>query len=329
MGKSKSKVLKYYYGVPHAHTAFSTGRGTPYDAFEHAKHNGLDFMAVTDHNSFLSKELYINNNQVSRWNASLYFRDKFQRKNEDFLPLLGFETHTESFGHFNIINPNTFFAGTLRNINLLVLWMLNNPDAIVTINHPHKNILYLEYNQLLNKIITSVEVGNGSMPNKYIRHDKYYYKLLDMGWKLGAINGQDNHRLNFGDSENLTVFLAYSLTTENIINAFRERRTYSTESRTLKMYFTINDNFMGKEIELENNKVRFMVYADDIRVKITSIDIITNNGTIVKTISDINLNSIKYMYEHEHLENETWYVVRIYQDGHRIAISSPIFIKNS
>ena len=328
MGKSKSNVLKYYYGIPHAHTAFSTGRGTPYDAFEYAKNNGLNFIAITDHNSFLSKELYINNHQTSRWHASLYFRDKFRKKNDNFLPLVGFETRTSSFGDFNIINSNTFFSGTLSEVNLLVLWMLNNPDAVITINHPHKNILYLKYNEILNRVITSIEVGNGCIPNKYVRHDKYYYSLLDMGWKLGAINSQDNHRMNFGDSENLTAFLAYDLTTQNLIDAFRERRTYSTESRTLKMYFTINSNYMGKIIKLENNRIRFMIFAEDVRVKITSIDIITNNGVVIKNISDINLNSIKYLYDHEHLSKETWYVVRIYQEGHRLSISSPIFIEN-
>ncbi|MGL4107137.1 CehA/McbA family metallohydrolase [Clostridium sp. LP20] len=325
MGK-KTKELAYYYGIPHAHTAFSTGRGTPYDAFEYSKNNGLDFLAITDHNSFLSKEIYVNNKQITRWSAIHYFIDKFKKKNDNFLPIIGFETRTSPYGDFNIINSNTFFTGVLKELNLLILWMLNNPDAIVTLNHPHKNVLDLKYNPVLNKVITSVEVGNGSFPHKYIRHDKYYYSLLDMGWKLGAINSQDNHRMNFGDSENLTAFLGYNLDKENLIEAFRERRTYSTESRTLRMYFTINDKFMGQEISTEDNKLRFMVYAEDIKIRINHIEIVTNKGVVVKKISDINLNSIKYLYEHERNENENWFLIRIYQDGNRISISSPIFI---
>lgn len=327
MGKSKSKSLKYFYGIPHAHTAFSTGRGTPYDAYEYAKNNGLNYLVVTDHNSFLSKEIYINNKARTRWIASNYFLEKFKKKNSEFLPLLGFETRTTIYGDFNIINPNTFFTGIVKNLNLIVIWMLNNPDAFIILNHPHKNILDLKYNEILNKMISSIEVGNGSFPHKYIRHDKYYYAMLDMGWKLGAVNGQDNHRLNFGDGENLTVFLAYDLNKDSLIDAFRNRRTYSTESRTLKMYFTINEQFMGSEIFLSDNKLRFMIYAEDIRVKINNIEIVSNKGRIVKRISDINLNSIKYLYEHEHEEDETWYVIRLYQDGNRMALTSPIFIQ--
>ena len=60
----------------------------------------------------------------------------------------------------NIINSSRFFTGTVNNMQLLILWMLNNPTAFISINHPHKQIENLEYNPILNKLITSIEVGN-------------------------------------------------------------------------------------------------------------------------------------------------------------------------
>ena len=80
--------------------------------------------------------------------------EKAKKKFENFAPLLGFETKT-TYGNINIINCNRFFTGFLNNINLLVLWMLNNPDSVVTINHPSRAIFALEYSELINKIITS------------------------------------------------------------------------------------------------------------------------------------------------------------------------------
>lgn len=330
LGKSKknNKPLKYFYGIPHCHTAFSTGRGTPYDAFEYGKNNGLDFMIITDHNSYLGKDIYWNNKQVSRWNILNAMTERFSKKAESFLPMIGFETKTSIYGDFNIINSSTFFTGVIKDLKLLLLWMLNNPESIVTINHPHKNITYLEYNELLNKIITSIEVGNGSYPNKYIRHDKYYYYLLDKGWKLGAINSQDNHRVNFGDSDNLTGVLCYDLDATSLIEAFRLRRTFSAESRTLNMYFTINDNLMGDEITLSDDTLRFMIFVEDIKIKIKSIEIVSNKSTIIKKIDNINLNSIKYLYDHHHDEKETWFLIRVWQYDNRLSISSPIFINN-
>lgn len=327
MGKSKIKSFKYYYGIPHSHSIFSTGRGTPYDAFEHAYNKGLDFLIITDHNNYLQKEITLHHKHISKWIASSTMINSFSKKFENFLPLLGFETQSTNLGDFNIINSNTFFTGTIKDIKLLVLWMYNNPNAFVTINHPHKNILNLPYNELINKIITSIEVGNGSTPNKYNRHDKYYYALLDKGFKLGAINGQDNHRLNFGDNENLTVFLGRELTKESLVNAFRQRLTYSTESKTLQLLFSINDSIMGEEILISSPKIKFQIILEDPKRKINSIEIVTNNNTVIKKISKLNLNSIKYIYEHTTQDNETWFLIRVYQEGFKMAVSSPIFKK--
>lgn len=326
LAKVKNKTLRFFYGIPHSHTAFSTGQGTPYNAFDYANKNGLDFLAITDHNSYLSKNCYINDNSISRWEASNNMALRFKKKYEDFVPLIGFEANT-AYGYFNIINCNRFFTGLLSNSNLLVLWMLNNPDSFITINHPNQKIFMLEYNELLNKLITSIEVGNGTFPERYIRYDKYYYVLLDRGFKLGAINGQNNHILNFGDNENLTVIVSEELTSSNIIDAFRKRTTYSTESRTLKLYFTIDDCFMGGIIKITNKKMRFMVYVEDNRININSIEIVSNKNTVIKKVSDINLKSIKYLYEHELVGFESWFLIRIYQSGNRISISSPIFIE--
>lgn len=326
MGKNKTNHLNFYYGIPHAHTFFSTGKGSPYDAYEYSKENGLDFLAITDHNSLLIKESSTNHKITSKWIISLSMLDKFKKKNDNFLPLLGFEAKTSIYGDLNIINSNTFFTGIINNLTLLTLWMLNNPNSVITINHPHKSVLLLEYNEVLNKLITSIEVGNGIFPKKYLRHDKYYYQLLDKGWKLGAINGQDNHRINFGDSDNLTVILATELNKNTFIEAFRKRATYSTESKTLELYYTINSSLMGSEIFIEHTKMKFSIVAEDLKNKIISIEIVTNKNTIIKKVENINLNSIKYLYEHEYNLGESWYIVRIYQEGNRLAISSPIFI---
>lgn len=334
MGKKKifscnfdRKNLHYYYGIPHAHTSFSTGRGNPLEAFEYGMDNGLDFMMLTDHNSFLTRELLFEGENHSKWNISNTICERLKRKNENFLPIIGFETRTDPFGDFNIINSNNFFTGIVKDLKLLVLWILNNPNSFVILNHPHKNVLNLDYSPLLNKIITSVEVCNGSPPRKYLRSEKYYYILLDNGWKLGAVNGQDNHRINFGDSENLTCIITNRLDESNLIDAFRCRRTYSTESRTLKLHFTLNDYFMGSEIEASaNTSLRFEIFLEDIIYKIEYIEIITNGGKVLKKSSLLNLNKIKYLYHHIREPIETWYLIKIIESNGKIAYSSPIFI---
>lgn len=328
--KVKEKVdiknLKFYYGIPHAHCVFSTGRGTPLEAFEYARHNGLNFLILTDHNNYLTGSVRIKGSQLSKWDAAKFICARYNKKHESFLPLIGFESKTNPFGDINIVNSNRFFTGTVNNLQLLVLWMINNPSAFISINHPHKSIQTLEYNSLLNKIITSIEVGNGSPPNKYIRYEKYYYYLLDKGWKLGAINGQDNHRMNFGDDENLTCMIANELTTSSLVTAFRNRRTYSTESHSLIMYFTVNEYFMGDILPYnDDEELRFTIFAEDLKYRIKEISIISNKGTVIKNIPNLHLNRIRYIYNHIPLPTEHWYIVKVTLDNNKIAISSPIF----
>lgn len=332
MGKKKSiknnlniDDFKFYYGIPHAHCGFSTGVGTPIEAFDHARHNGLNFLILTDHNNYLTETLSVKGSKLSKWDTAKYLSARYNKKHDNFLSIIGFESKTTSFGDINIINSIRFFTGTVNNFQLLVLWMLNNPKSFISINHPHKTIEHLDFNPLLNKLITCIEVGNGSYKKKYSRYEKYYYTLLDKGWKLGAINSQDNHKMDFGDEDNLTCVIASELTTTSLIDAFRNRRTYSTESRTLTMYFSINDGFMGDVIPFESEKLQFSIYANDQVNKILELDIISTNGTIIKKISNLNLNKVKYLYMHEPLINEKWYLIRVHLEHNKIALSSPIF----
>lgn len=315
----KTKSMRYYYGNLHAHTNFSTGQGTPYYDYSYSKRNHLDFLAVTDLNSYLIS--------YSRWQNTLKMMERFKKNYSDFAPLNGFEVKSV-FGDLSIINCDKFFTGDIKNINLLVLWMINNKNAIVTIVSPTEKILSINYSKPLDNIITSYEVCTGIYPKKYFRNEKYYYKLLDKGFKLGAINGQDNHIINFGSSENTTCIISESLRTECVIDALRNRRCYSTESRTLRFYFRIDDCFMGGIFTPVKKSINFEIFAQDIRLDIVTIEIVSSNNTIVKRITNINLKSVKYMYRHEREEFEKWFVVRIYQKNNRVAISSPVFISD-
>lgn len=333
MGKKKSKnnivfdqnKIRFYYGIPHSHSNYSTGRGTPTELYEYAAKCGLDYLFITDHNDFLNNKSS-KDGSSTKWQSLISICNKFKKSHDDFLPVVGFECKTQSYGDFNVINSKNFFTGTLKDLRLLTLWMINNPTAFISINHPHKNIMDIPYDPIFNNIITSIEVCNGNPSAKITYHEKYFFQLLDCGWKLGAINGQDNHRVNFDESDNLTVYIGNELSKEALIDAFRMHRTYSTESRFLRLYFTINNNFMGESIVTNNKKLKFLIFAEDVKYRIKDIEIITNGGKLIKSINNINLNSIKYLYEHIPAENESWYVIKVYQSNGKIAITSPIFI---
>lgn len=334
VGKQKSKNsegikiegLKHFYGIPHCHTNYSTGKSTPLEALEYAKNNGLDFIIITDHNDYLEDKVYYKSNVLSKWEALRKYIDYYNKKNKSFLAIQGFEVHSNYHGHINIINSNFYFKGTLKNIQNLLFWFVANNKTLGGFNHPDKSILNIEYSKDLNNYIRYIEVGNGVFPQKYKRYDKLYFALLDQGWKLGAINSQDNHKLNYGDSENLTVVLCDELNKKSIIEAINNLMVYSTESKSLKLIFSINNHIMGSSIHYdEKTELNFTIIAEDKINKIDKIEVITSNYKVIKSLKDMHQERIRYIFKLPINKSEKYYVAKVYMKD-KIALSSPIFI---
>ncbi|MGG7076922.1 histidinol phosphatase [Clostridium sardiniense] len=320
------KDINVFYGIPNCYTSYSLGSASPNDTLNYTYRNHLDFLMVTDQNSFLTKSVSYDGHSTTRWNSSYNTCRKFSRKKDNFIALQGFEAKTIPYGDINVINSNNFFTGDIKDINLLIFWMINNPDAFIIIKRPIKSILSLPYNKVLNNMITSVEVCSGAFGERYNRREKYYFKLLDIGWKLGAINSQSTGNLDFGNYDNVTGVLLPKLSRSTLIECFRNRNTFSSESRSLSFYFFANDMLMGGIIPSNCDTIDFSILLEDKYYLIEKIEIITNGGEILHSVQDIKLNKIKYLYSHKLEDNQSWFVIKVYQEGTRIAISSPIFI---
>lgn len=313
--------LNFFYGIPHCHTNISTGKATVNECIDLAIKNNLDFIIITDHNSYLQSA-------VSKWSNLLKTINKSNKKASNFIAIHGFEVHSK-WGHFNIINSPNYFLGTISNIYSLLLWCLKDENTVISLNHPNSEALSIPYSSVANSCITNLEVGNGIFDKKYTKHDKTYYEMLDLGWQLSAINGQDNHKLNIGREENVTCIISNSFSTESIIEAFKKHRTFSTESKSLKLYFTINDTFMGSTLNLTKNNdiLSFYIYAYDSLRKISKIQIISSKAKIVKEINNLDLHTIRFMHEKNNDIDEKWYIVKVIFVDKREGISSPIFIR--
>ncbi|MCY6484330.1 CehA/McbA family metallohydrolase [Clostridium aestuarii] len=315
----------FYYGIPHAHTSYSTGRGTPLEAFKYAYKRGLDFLIITDHSKSLGKKITYNSKQRSKWHATEEQTIKFIKKGKHFLSLRGFEVSSNHYGDFNVINSANFVKSKVKDFDKFNHWLEDEKSAIVSINHPHKYIESFKFHKGLDKFINFIEVGNGSPPYKYLNGEKYYYKLLDKGWHLGAINGQDNHRANWGDTDNLTVVVSKSLREQDFMEAFKNRRTYSSETRTLKLSILVNNCHMGSIIKTNSTReLKFNIIAEDKKNPINKIEIISNGGEIIKekifnTQTKAAWNtSLPYI-------SEKWYVIKIIHKNNKCGIASAVF----
>jgi hypothetical protein len=331
----------FYYGIPHAHTCYSDGKGTPLDAFEYSKKRGLDFLILADHSNFLDGVKVKNyeydkvtNQYVEKENSQWYKTRKeaeiINNKYVDFIALRGFEMSTASWGHINVINSNNYVEGKrqIRSMQEFFNWIKLQKNIVVSINHPGRSFKRICYIPEMDGIINLIEVGNGAFPRKYRRTEKYYFDALDLGWHFGAINGQDNHSDNWGDDDNLTVILAQELSRNSLIDAFKKRRTYSTETKTLKLIFKANDYWMGSIISLQkDNILSFDIVAEDTSIPIERIQIITNKGKVLCEEIYNNVHIANWKQNIRPNIGDTWYVVKVIHANGKWGISSPIFVK--
>jgi len=333
---NKDIQYNFYYGVPHSHTSYSSGKGIPIEAYECARKNGLDFLIVTDHSGRLndcklSNDCTIigNDLELDKWDLSKKQAKEINTKYSDFLALVGLEMNTNLWGHMNVINSKDIIGSKIcKKIDELYQWLCAQENIIISVNHPNASDNILEYLPEFDRVINLIEVGNGSPPYEYKRMENYYFKTLDMGWHVGAINGQDNHMEDWGERDNLTVIIAERLDFDSIINAMKFRRVYSTESRTLRLCVQGNGHWMGSILELnKGDTLKINIQAQDDTEPISKIQIISNNGCIIEenifndsNIAEVNSSFIIY-------EDYEWYVVKVIHSDGRWGTSSPIFVQ--
>lgn len=317
---AEKEILKCYFGNLHSHTSYSSGEGTPTEAFDSAKNMGMDFLALTDHSRALNSD--------EKWKGYKSASNKFNKKHKKNLAIYGKEISIKGIGHLNLFNCDNMDKLKINRLDKLESVIDKYDDAILCINHPGKSVYNLKDKKHLNKNICIMEVGNGSFGEKYNRYEKYYYGMLDEDWHLGAVNGQDNHKKDWGKWENLTVILAPKLKEKYIFEAIRNRRIYSTESGTMKLRFKLGDIWMGSVVKgyKRGEVIQFTVECEDEKIPIEKLQIITN-GAVVLEEKDVLDYKCLWRPKIELESDNAWYVVKVIQKGERIGISSPIIVK--
>jgi hypothetical protein len=326
--KHRNRHFKLYYGIPHAHCSYSTGKGTPSEAFRYARQKKINYLILTDHVSPLNQSISLKDKKISKWEAQKIYAHEVTARHKNFTALCGYECKIRSVGDINIYNNEMLPNHNFKNITQFISWLNQNENSIGCINHPHGNISLLLKFPELNNYISVMEVGNGSYPNRYTRYYERFFEFLDNGWKLGAVIGQDNHRNNWGDDEKFTFILAENLSSSSIMDAYRNRRTYASESSSLKLKVTVNTAVMGETLtRSENESLNFSIKAEDSKYAIEKFEIITNGGQIIKTAAFNSLSKAELAFSHAPSLNESWYSVIIYQCNKKQALASPIFIE--
>lgn len=346
-----------YFGDMHNHSTASDNwdpTQTPEVVYTKAKAAGLDFFALTDHDSGSNYEL-----KQADWQAIKTIANA--ANTDSFVAFYGFEWSSWTEGHINVIYDGTTsgdycIKGSLANF---ITWLNARPNAIAFFNHPGWLVQanpngeneFSHFNLTPSNSFVGIELWNSSnklnhyygqnSPPYLINADGYYTndgnknffnEANNRGWKLGAWGGGDEHGSLFGVNYNSRVaILANSLTRADLFAAMKARRFYSTLDKNLCLSFRINGYEMGSSITATTGNNTFRIQAKDGNgEKFTQIVIYNQDQNqvysavldeeIVDRQIDLNVKC-----------NDDYFYVKVKQnlyDNVDEAISSPIWIVN-
>ena len=313
-------VMHLYAGEVHAHTSDSDGQGTVQEAYAYARDvAGLDYFAVTDHSGYLAENGAYHNSQIP--NA-----DSFNEPGR-FAALYGYEQtysiNTGYYGHLNTLNSSSLTTWELSLQEYYEL-MAQDEEAVVQFNHPGYSWgNFLEYDCLspeLDAVIDLIEVKSRSAA------EQEYPLALTKGWHVSPVFNEDNHLPDWGTvSEACGYVLAPALTRQNIIDAFRKNRTYTTSDPTLHVYYQVNGEWMGSRLD-DPDQLHFTVRLSTENTSgLGVVSILAEDGIVVAT-RQIGAEK-EYTLEMDLPPLYDYYYVKVESDS-AWCYTAPVWIEN-
>jgi predicted metal-dependent phosphoesterase TrpH len=273
-GIAEAPVLKsepgWYRGDLHMHTAHSDGscfsrrqqQRVPCPLFltvQAASTRGLDFIAITDHNTISHAE--------PMRELQPYF--------DDLLLIPGREITTFQ-GHANLF-------GTVAMLDFRADWntllsRIEQTGGVLSINHPVRpsgeqcmGCGWTAAPPIDPSRVQAVEVVNGRDADTEYSGIPFWEKWLNAGHVITAIGGSDNHdaMLPEGVGTPTTVVYADSLSESDIVAALRRGRVFidvaGTRDRSLDLTATLGEQqaHMGAELKVKRGgRVKFSGYVN-------------------------------------------------------------------
>lgn len=157
-----------------SHTYHSDGKGSPQQLVEKARAAGLDFLAITDHNT------------ISHHPA-------LDRLSDEALLLIPGQEVTTYYGHMNVWGARCWcdFRAQGDGDMAAIIDRAHEHDGLCSINHPKEGGPAWNYSTDLP--VDAMEVWQGPWPNRNDESLALWDSLLREGRQLPAVGGSDYH----------------------------------------------------------------------------------------------------------------------------------------
>lgn len=334
---SLSKIFKpqagWYRGDFHTHTNFSDGYHPPQELVEVARAEGLDFFAITDHNTI---EAYPNFGNVS-----------------DILIIPGIEI-TMKEGHYNVFGLEGEFdwlpdvciwpaevSHPIRRFDTptQLMQQIAQQGLLNSINHPLlPPWAWLDYTTDL-RYVNCLEIWNDpSWPDN--RHANpqavdMWTRWLNAGYRITAIGGSDYHRPAPKPGENKpaerlglpgTFVYAQQLSGAAILAGVRQRRVYVTMGPRVTFQARLNGKTydIGADLGEQNGDIEFKgAVSANLPIQAHLI----KNGSVVASMSFEDGNGALQYIDPCAPAHSAWYRLDIRdRHGQIVAVTNPIFV---
>jgi hypothetical protein len=303
----KERVL--LKGDLHMHSEHSDGKYDVDNVVNMAKLHGMDFIFLTDHNTFSQNE-YI-------------------RSSDSLVVMPGMEwTHYK--GHCNFLgvkSPIKNFVANDKEKTVEIMQEARKSGAFITLNHPFCR--YCGWKWGFDVPYDAVEIWNGSMKDSEIDAVEWWHSKLVEGERIPIVGGSDSHKNEmFRMIGGPTTFLySNSKGQSDIIRALKEGHGFvSYTANGPVIDFSIGNAIMGDVIEIHEEQIA------SVRVSNLSlgdeIKLISDKG-IEETYKVTNENIKAFKFETNECKFYRLEVWRQVIPGAKmmVSISNPIYIR--
>jgi hypothetical protein len=256
------KTLRLYKGDLHVHTFGSDGVLSLGELAQHSRRNGLDYLAITDHNQMVSTHTLQQHSGIT------------------LIP--GIEwTHYR--GHANFLGLDTpydepFMANSIDEVQARFA-SARSRGAVIIINHPCDSVCPFLFD--MNSLpFDCLEIWNGPMRGSNLQAIGLWQNLLREGKKIPICGGSDYHRdsLLLFPGGPATCVYAMSVGATDILSALKHGHaylSYSVNGPTLEM--TAGEALLGDSVLF--SKVKQLEYTVTGLVAGDVVQVVTINGS--------------------------------------------------
>lgn len=232
------KYRRWFKGDLHVHTYASGGSFSLEELAQHARGNGLDFLAITDHNQMVSADTL--------------------REHAHLTLIPGMEwTHFRGHANFLGYQPyeKPYIANTLEEVRAQFI-AAHEHGALIVINHPRDQLNPFEFD--LEQIpFDCLEIWKGLIIENNPLAIAWWHSLLVAGKKVPICGGSDYHvdSLNRFPGGPTTCVFAMSNTPADILYALKHGHafiTYAPYGPMLEM--TAGDAILGDSVQFSKVK---------------------------------------------------------------------------